>query len=223
MAYTRANAERYVNRVRRYVDQVPFRDENVAEESDVTESVSTALSDSFILDAIDSAVQTIVSRSKAAHVYDAIQTDTDTTTPTKAVVRLLYGSAKRNGNRAVFRTVDRARRLEDTGRAGSDSEPAFTYENGEIIFYPEPDYAGGDSTEIRYVGRPSSITSLSDTMPLDERFEAAIVYYAAAECFQRLRRGGLEELARQQYEDEVSVYDIGARTSRLDGREVETE
>jgi hypothetical protein len=222
MAYTRAHAERYVNRIRRYIDQVPFQDENVKEESEAEESVSTTLSDDFIFDTINSATQAIASRAKACHVYDAITKDsgTDLTTPSGVIIRLLYGSTKLNGNRAVFRNVDRARRLEDTGRAGTTSEPAYSYENGEIIFYPTP---SSDTTEFRYVDIPTKVSALSDEVPLDERFEAAIVYYASAECFQRLRRMNLEQLARQQYEDEMTAYGLGARTSRLDQEEVASE
>lgn len=223
MAYTRAHAERYVNRVRRYIDQVPFQDENVPDESTATESVSTSLSDDFLLDSINAAVRSIVSRAKACHVYDAITNDSDTTTPSGVIVRLLRGSAKLNGNRAVFRNVDRARRLEDTGRSGSTSKPAYTYENGEIIFYPAPNYGSGDTTELRYVDIPSKATALSDEVPLDERFEAAIVYYVAAEALQRLRRMELEQIARQQYEEEVQAFDLGVRTNQLDGQEVATE
>lgn len=223
MSYTRAHAERYVNRVRRYIDQVPFTDENVPDESTATESVSTSLSDDFILDSINAATRAIASRAKACHVYDAITTDSNTSTPSGIVIRLLYGSTKLNGNRAVFRNVDRARRLEDTGHSGKTSEPAYTYENGEVIFYPSPNYGGGDTTEIRYVDMPTQVSSLSDEVPLDERFEAAIVYYSAAEALQRLRRMELEQIARQQYEDEVQAYDLGVRTNRLDGQEVATE
>ena len=223
MAYTRAHAERYVNRIRRYIDQVPFQDENVPDESTAAESVSTSLSNDFIFDAINAATRSIVGRAKACHVYDTITTDNDTKTPSGVVVRLLYNSTRINGNRAVFRTTDRARRLEDTGRSGSTSKPAYTYENGEVIFYPDPNYGGGDTTEIRYVDMPTKVSALSDEVPLDERFEAAIVYYAAAECLQRLRRMELQQIARQQYESEIQAFDLGVRTNRLDGQEVATE
>lgn len=223
MAYTRNQAERYVNRIRRYIDQVPFQDENVPDESTATESVSTSLSDDFLIESINAATKAIVGRAKACHVYDAITEDADTKTPTGVVVRLLYASTKAFGNRAVFRNVDRARRLEDTGQSGSSSKPAFTYESGEIIFYPDPNYGGGDTSQIRYVDFPTQVSSLSDEVPLDERFEAAIVYYASAEALSRLRRMGLEQIARQQYEDEVQAFDLGVRTNQLDGQEVATE
>lgn len=223
MAYTRTKAERIVNRVRRYIDQVPFKDENVPDESTATESVSTSMSDDFIFDGMNAAIRAIVARAKASHIYDAITTDSDTRQPNNVVVRLLYGSQKINGNRAVFRNADRARRLEDTGRSGTTEYPAYSYEGGKIVFYPPPDYANGDTSEIRYVTIPSKITSLSDNLPLDERFEAAIVYYTAAECLSRLRRMNLEQVARQQYEQEIQAFDLGVRTNQLDGPEVATE
>lgn len=226
MAYTRAKAERYLSRVRRYIDQVPFNNEDTSDEPEAAESVSTSIPDDFILQSINSASKAITSRAKACHVYDAIVEEnlsSSPTSPSNVVVRLLKGSQKFNGNRAVMRDADRARRLEGTKQGGSDSKPVYTYEDGEISFYPSPDYNNGDTVTIRYVGSPDEVTSFSDEMPLDERFEAAIVYYVAAECFQRIRRMGLEQIARQQYESEVQAFGLGTRTSRLDGAEVATE
>jgi hypothetical protein len=223
MAYTRATVGYYLNRVRRYTDHSPFVDEDVSTESAAEESASTSIPDDFIIQSINAAMEAIVGRAKACHVYEQIQLDLDTTTPTSEVVRVLYGSAKRNGNRAVYREARRARRLESTKQAGTDEYPVFTYDGGEVIFYPSANYGGGDTSEFRYVTRPTSVTSESDLMPLDERFGAAVVYYAAAECFARLQEVNREDIARQHFEDEMGALSLGTRTSRVDNREVASE
>lgn len=221
MAYTRATTQRIINRVRRMIDQVPYTDETVAEESDIAGSVTTTLSDAFIIDAIRAAHRNISNVCKACNIYDMIDTTPASLQPEQPMVRLLYNTVTRNGNRAVFRSEDLARRLERTGRAGSDQYPAFTWENAELTFYPNID--GGDTYDYHTVIQPNEPDEATDELLVDERLEAAVLYYAASMCYQRLKRSGLSDLAMQMYKDEIYPYRRDVITNRMDGQEVSTE
>jgi hypothetical protein len=138
-------------------------------------------------------------------------------------VRLLDGTVKVDAGeglrRAVKLDVDQARRVQDTGRAATAQFPAFAYENDNLVFYPRTP----EQSEFLYVKEADRVSNGADTIVLDQRFEAAIVYYCAMRSFQRLRRPGLENASWEQFQNEIAVYQRGVNANHMDGQEVETE
>jgi len=228
MAYTRIKGTRIINRVRRMLDQVPFTNEATEMPSHVVGSPSTRFSDTEIVDIINRAIPAIVSKCKAIHVYNAIKTEAPTSmpdVPTGAAFRLLesrvyYGD---DAARAFRRSVDAHRRLSRSGRAPTTARPVYTYEDGEVHVYPATN-TGANAYKYRYVGLPTAVPANGDgDLQLDERFEAAIVNYVVAMCYQKLKRKDLFQFTYQIFLDEIAPYQIGNRTNALSDEEVEVE
>lgn len=228
MPYTRIKGTRIVNRIRRVLDQVPFTNESVDTPSHVVGSPSTRFSTEELVDIINRAVSVIVSRCKAMHVYNAIKTEAPTSmpdTPAGAVFRVLesrvfYGD---DAARARRRNVDAHRRINRSGRQPTTARPVFTYEDGEIHVYPDTN-TGANAYKYRYVGLPTAVPdNASGDLGIDERFEAAVVYYVVAMCYQKLKRPDLYEFAYQVFLDEIDPYTLPKRTNVVDDVEVEIE
>lgn len=216
-----------VTRVRRILDQIPLENESVSTDSQVLGSTSTRFSDSNLMDRINSGVRQIVRRCKASHfpkmiiLYEAALADINTDNE-----RILLSRVERNQNLnadPLFckrRTVSASRRLEKSGRAGSVTAPAYTYEDGQLTIYPSSATNGHD---VYVVKTPTTKTSLGDDVEVDERFELALVMYVAASCYQTMQQPNLREYARQVYEDEIQPYLSEVRNSILNDREISVE
>ena len=125
------------------------------------------------------------------------------------------------GRRCLQRSEDRVRRLEVAGRAATANYPVYSYEDGFMRIYPD-----GDNSVAFFVVTPDPITFAAfnlgnDTLVVDERFEAALVAYTAASCYQTMRQPGLYEWALGTFQDEIDPYATYNRTSLVfDDREV---
>lgn len=221
--YTRIKVQRIVNRVRRLMDQIPFVGEGTESDSHVTGSPTTRFSDSELIELINDGVRAIVQAARASHVYDQIHEDSSLS-PTRPVVRLLRNRVFRNTVRARRQLVDTFRRLLESGRQPSDSFPVYSYEAGELNVAPS---AG--TLSWFYVTIPEPLdssdptTSLATDLPIDERFECALVYFVASLAYQKLQREDFHEMTYQIFLDEMGPYSPGTVTGVLKEREVETE
>lgn len=227
MPYTRIKAQRIINRVSRLMNQLPFTNEDTAVDSNILASPTTRFNTDEYLEMINSACLRFVNSSKACHVYNAVLVDDETsltgvknvTSGSKAIIRLLRNRIKVDGVRAFGRRVDQYKRIAEAGRAGDATHPVYTFEAGEVRVYPTPQA----TQEIAYVTQPDPVSSVNDSLPIDERFEAAVVYYVASLSYAKLQRSDLSELMDQIWQDEISVFDIDLRTGILNDKEVEVE
>lgn len=216
MAYARAKMGRYVDRVRTVLLQQPFGDEHTDTETHALDSPTVSISKRFIRQSVNDAIRAIVPLVKACHVPGAIRNGT-TLVPTHPVVRLLKNRTRREGVRAVYRTATRSDRLEETGKAGTASEPTYTFDDGEIKVFP----AGNVS--YYYVSIPDEVTTDDAEIALDERFEAAIVWYAAALCFERQQKAVMQEACMQRFYAEIDVFMLDKRLGPLNDSEMDFE
>jgi hypothetical protein len=212
----RNKVSRYVNRVRRFINQVPFTGEDVSTESHAMGSPTSTLSDDFIIRQLVSGARAITASVKACYVPDLIIRETSLV-PQEPIIRLLPGRFRVTGVRAVRRSEDLARRLEETGQRGTAAEPAYSYENGEIRIYPI-----GLPVLYHYVTFPSDLT-IDEDMPIPDVFESALVHYAAAGCFQRLQRLDRMAFAMEVYEDEIAPFRLEVRHGITEDAEVSVE
>lgn len=136
------------------------------------------------------------------------------------------------GIRAIQRSVDRNRRMQNTvgangetpGRAASGNYPVYTFEDGELNVFPS-----ATSVAAFFVESPTSVSYTSyqngeDYLVIPDKFELACVAWVCASCYQTLRQSVLEELHMALYEDEIDPYVLENRYNRLiDDREVDVE
>jgi hypothetical protein len=128
------------------------------------------------------------------------------------------------GIRATQRTVDRNRRLQASGRAATGSYPVYTYEDGELNVYPNAD----DVLAFLVIAPPfiatSSLYNGNDFLTLDSRFEAAIIYWVLASCYETTREVERQQFAYSIFQDEIEPYGLFNRfNSLIDDREVDIE
>lgn len=225
MAYIYTTAARLRNRVRRMITQSTFGLENVQSETDVLDEPATVISDDFIYQALSSAQQNIVVSCKACNIWrniNRVDGESDLTTINNSTpVRFLFTTVERNGNWSVFRTTKQSVLLERTGQTATGMFPTFEYTNGELTI--NPDLQTGDTVSYHFVEMPDDITQAADVPEVDMRFEAAMVYYAASLCYERMDIPGLQQIMRDRYEDEIQPYRLNVGLNLADGREVLTE
>lgn len=136
------------------------------------------------------------------------------------------------GVRALRRSVDRHRRLQNTsnstgdtpGRLATGQYPVYTWDDAELQVYPD-----ATSVVAFFVGSPEDITITqvndgSDYLLVDERFLLALTAHVAASCYHTLKQTAAEELHMQLFEDEIRPYSLRNRINKLiDDREVDVE
>lgn len=221
--YHRIKAQRIVNRARRLLDQIPFTNETADTDSNMIGGPGTRFSNAEMLELVNAAQHAIAQNVKASHV-PALIASSSTTTPTAPVLRILPNRVFRSADagttweRAVRRKVDSHRRLDDPGRQATDDYPLYTYEGGELNVYP----SGGSVTWF-YVTTPTDLTSLTDTLQVDERFECAMVHYVASLAYQKLQRVDLHDFTLEIFKSELEPYLRDTTSSLLKEREVEVE
>jgi hypothetical protein len=227
--YTRITAARIVTRTRRLMNQMGFTTESTETDSHIVGSPTTRFSDEELIDLINDGVRSIIQIAKASHVYPQIQTDTSLT-PTKPVVRILRnrvfysGDAGATYKRARRQLVDTRRRLAEPGRQATANYPIYTYEAGELKVYPT-----GGAVKWSYVTIPTPLDSsnpssaLTQPIPIDERFECALVHYVASLAYQKLQREDLHEMTYGVFLDEMAPYSPETVTGVIKDREVDVE
>lgn len=128
------------------------------------------------------------------------------------------------GIRAVQRTVDRNRRLQSAGRAATGSYPVYTYEDGELNVYPDADDVLAFIVVAPPAITPAQLYNGTDFLTLDSRFEAAIIYWVMASCYETTREVERQQMAYSIFEDEIEPYSLFNRfNSLIDDREVDVE
>ena len=136
----------------------------------------------------------------------------------------IFSADSVEGIRAVQRTVDRNRRLQSAGRAATGSYPVYTYEDAELNVYPD-----ADDVLAFMVVSPDPLVSISlyngtDFLTVDSRFEAALIYWVLASCYETLREPDRQQFANSIFEDEIEPYSLFNRfNSLIDDREVDIE
>lgn len=136
----------------------------------------------------------------------------------------VFGTDTVEGIRAVQRTVDRNRRLQSAGRAATGTFPVYTYEDGELHVFPD-----ADDVLAFFVNAPtplltSSLYNGTDFLTVDSRFEAALIYWVVASCYETMRQREHKDFAYSMYEDEIDAYSIHNRfNSIINDREVDIE
>lgn len=205
--------------IRDMLDQRPIVDEDVKTDSAVVGSVSTNFSDENLIDRINRAQWNIVSTCKAQHVPSAILMYT---TPLPEInveiIRLLHSRNFRGASRCVQRSAERHVRLEQAGRVATATYPTYTYEDGELNFYP--DNTGAVAWMV--VAPAAAITG--GNLSVDERFEDAVLYHVVASCYQTLRRQDDADFFSSAYMDEIDPFMTNKRLSTIfDDREVDVE
>ena len=136
------------------------------------------------------------------------------------------------GIRAIQRSVDRNRRMQNTvgangetpGRAASGNFPVYTFEDGELNVFPN-----ATSVAAFFVESPQDISYTNyvngeDYLFIPEKLELACVAWVCASCYNTQRNTGMEELHMALYEDEIDPYVLENRYNRLiNDREVDVE
>lgn len=136
------------------------------------------------------------------------------------------------GIRAIQRSVDRNRRLENTigaagltpGRAASGSYPVYTFEDGELNVYPN-----ATSVAAFFVESPADVTYTNfinniDYLVIPDKFELACVAWVCASCYDTMRQSVRQELHTALFEDEIDPYVLENRYNPIiDDREVDVE
>lgn len=211
-----------ITSIRRKLDQRPLENEDVQTDSSVLGSPSTNFSDPNLLERIDQAQRYISQIVKAQHVPALI---TEYTGPFPSVsdnveiLRPLFSRVSRTGIRATQRSVDRERRLTVAGRAASATYPTYNYEDGQLTINPT---GGTESAWI--VVLPTTLASVGTNLQLDERFEAAIIFYVVSSCYETMRQIQLSDAYFQLYQDEIQPYVREVRLDPVvDDREVDVE
>jgi hypothetical protein len=229
--YQRNKVARIVNRARTILNQVPFAGEDTSIESNIAGSPTTRHSDEELIDYVNRAERAIIAQVKACHAYPNIVAEessvaaasTTISTPTYPVFRVMRSRVLGlDGVRARQRAVDSQRRLARSGLQPTAARPVFTYEDGEVMIYPTTGEAL-KTFKYYYVRVPAQHTALSDVCNLDQRFEAAMVWYVASMAAQKHRRRDLHAFAFQVYQDELTPYARNLRTNLIDDDEVEVE
>jgi len=225
--------QRLITRIRRQLDQVPLPNESVETDSEVIGSPSTSFSDDDLMDRINKANRIIASNVKAMHIPSLIEEKNTASEINTQALRVLprrvhFSSDSGSTYRRAFqRSVDQQRRLESRysspGREGSESYPVFTYEDGDFNLYPDPTSDSTYKMKVFVVARPADVTAKTDTNPLDDRFEKAIVDYVTSSCYQTMRRPGLSSFFYSNYQQCIQPMLQQTKYSLMDDMEVDVE
>lgn len=213
-----------ITRVRRILDQVPGVGEKVSTDTQIVSSYSTVFSDANLIDRINEGIGLIVSNVKAMDLTPLLAAYTSTISSIHTTAERILGSRveRHDGSKFVFcvkRPVATHRRLERSGRTASVAYPVYTNEDSELLIYPTP--TSGYVAVI--VNRPTRLTLTTNTIPFDERFYAALVYYVASTCYQTMQRPDMASLYMNEFEDEISIFKKEIKLSLLDDENVRTE
>ena len=212
-----------LQRIKRMLDQASPVGEQSKFDSNILGSASLYFSDEDLVERVNNAQRTIVGRCKAQHVQSCITSYNGTVEDiVDSMVRLLPSRVFRGGVRCVRRSVDTARRLERSGRAGSATYPTYTFEDGLLYIYPDT-----ASYSAYIVAEPTALT-ISDVgsatvLDLDERFEAAIIYHVVASCFETMQDMDMQKASMELFADEISAFGLNVRYQRIDDMEVDVE
>jgi hypothetical protein len=232
MAFNYLQAERLVGRVREMIDEVPYPSESVETEQDVLESPTTEIPDNFIYRSLTRAQNEIVGKCKASHCWRSIRSEekdpaNGDVSPGADSVRFLFSSVEREevgdttSHWALYRSAGRNEILKESLQDATIEDPAFTYDGARLRLWPA--LQNGDTVYYNHVVEPDPITGPSDVPGVDRRFEAALVWYAVAECWERKEKANRAQMARQRFRDEINPYRFRAVTTPTDGFEVTTE
>lgn len=227
-----------LTRTRRLLDQVPLARENVATDSSVIGSPSVSFSDENLTDRVNEAIRAIVPRVKAEAIPQTINLEDDAILPATANVeaftvrllprRIFLRDASNNVYRALRRSVDSQQRLEGRygsrpGRQATIECPVFTWEDGQFRIYPTVANASLLAYTIRMPSPLSLPGDRNAELPLDERFEKAIISYVASTCYQTMQRPNLSDWQMQVFEDEIDPYTLDVRLGSMNDQEVNVE
>jgi len=136
------------------------------------------------------------------------------------------------GVRAVQRSVDRNRRMQNTvgangetpGRAASGNFPVYTFEDGQLHMFPTADKVAAFFVESPPTISYEEFEAGDDYMVIPDKFELACVAWVAASCSQTMKDLIMEQLYMALFEDEIDPYVLENRYNRLiDDREVDVE
>lgn len=232
MAFNYLQAERLVNRVREMIDEVPFPGESVETEGNVVESPTTEIPNDFIYRSLTRAQNEVVSKCKASHCWRSVESEerdpaNGDVSPGPDSVRFLFSTVERKevgdsqSHWALYRSAGRNEILKESLQEATIEDPAFTYDGAKLRLWPT--LQDGDKVYYNHVVEPDPITGPTDVPGVDRRFEAALVWYAAAECWERKESPNRANMARQRFRDEINPYRLRAVTTPADGFEVTTE
>lgn len=230
----RLRARRVIRRVFRMLDHRAVAMAATDEEAGDDPRLRFSVED--VLERVNRAVAQVVPLTKAQHLPLLIESRTHAGGGSNApggvldgVVRLLHSRVFRlltpelpsatQPVRCRRRTSEAAAALERSGRAGSATFPAYTYDNGHLRSYP----AGTVSAVV--VGSPSFVTpddlkNETDWLPLDSRFEGIVVHLVFADLRQTAMKQGSQAATRFGLED-LRPLSLSHRTTDADDREVD--
>lgn len=217
-----------IKRIRRFLDQVPNAAESVETPSTVVGSLSTNFGDTDLISRINKGVRAIVSNAKAQHVPQAIAEATTISAVETDAIRLLpsrvfvSGAGQNNFVRAHRRSVNSQRRLESRvslpGREGTLDYPVYVYEDGFFRIFPE-----GADLRAYVVQMPGEVSAKPDVLPVDRRFQRALVYYVVSSCHKTLQNPDMSEFYQTSFGQEIRPYLLKTRHGFRNDQEVDVE
>jgi len=217
-----------VKRIRRQIGQRALSSETTDADANVVDSASTTFSDENLTQRLNAALFDIASNVKAQHVPQLIAKYASATNATIGALRVLEDRVFREDSgqnmvRSVRRSVSSHGRLESAKREATEAYPVHTHDDADLSVFP----SGAAPVEVYAVDPPSSVSWGADQtnhLPVDERFEAAIIYFVAASCFGSMERPKKQDFYESLYQEEIGPYKLTTRHKQAENeREVDTE
>ena len=205
---------------------------------EVDNSPTRRVSERFIINTLNDIQNLIVSSAKAIHIPDLIVRYTGDIDVFNSIRknRVLHGRVWRKDETVPstfgtlysfcrYRDIAEHRKLESSNRQATALYPSYTYDDNVLTVYPF-----SSDLIIDYVKNPDELTSLSDTLEIDERFNGVINAYLTAQAYKQFREPELHNLWMKVFDRRFKGfnrrYRIGPSEEKLVGpiyHEEETE
>lgn len=198
------NARYVLAAARASVDRTPLDGEEVTEDVDVLESPSRTIATHTFLRWIYQGELYLAERAKGQYLTGLTETYQG---PYPAfaqdeMVRPLLNRVERQDDsgawrRCLYRSASEHRRMEASSREATETVPAYTYDGGLFVVYPN---TGGPATiRIAYIGYPSRLTATDipdapwvepggDTLSIDPVLLPCLSLYVTAKAQRALGR-----------------------------------
>lgn len=161
MSVDTLNARWVLRFARTNIGRVPTRSGATGTDTDVLEGEARTISDARMLRWVYQAEQAIAREAKGMYLKPLIGTHDGvlSAVPNGSILRPLDGWVFRSDggtyHRCRFRTASEHTYMESAGRAATATNPAYTFNSGELEVYPQ----GSDPTIlVFYVGYPARLT-----------------------------------------------------------------
>lgn len=221
-----------VSEVRQKLDETKIAGNLSVYEEDYDDIFSSKFSDQDLRDRVLDGARFISARVKSMHQPDNVRELSSNTTGEidtsnnkivndpngdniQPIIRVLNSRVEVGGTDAQRRTLLGNQKIEDTGRAATESEPAYVYEDFEFIVEQgsgtgdvtvdavnliEPTNASFDGVAWTYNDGGTS------EVPLPDFLQEALVQYVAYTCYATIRASEMAKFARNKMIEEVAPY-----------------